>query len=96
MYCFFCLFYYQVNDPRAPEWSEYVKGFETWWDNIIKEMITSDDCSISFTPEHGPPNYQICMPYTRSPLADIWDINTFIGKRAQQRFQTKCGLNKSK
>ena len=57
-------------------------------------MMNNDDprCSITFMPEHGPPNYQICMPYTQQPLCDIWDINTFIGDRMKSRFNHKYSL----
>lgn len=34
-------------------------------------------------PEHGPPNYQQTIPYTRQPLASIWEINHWIALRQQ-------------
>ena len=34
-------------------------------------------------PEHGPPNYQQTVPYTRQPLASIWEINHWIALRQQ-------------
>lgn len=82
----------QVNDPRAPEWKEYTEGFEAWWDGIFeKQMMNEKVKDITFTPEHGPPNYQPTLPYTQMPIADIWDVNSFIGSRAQRRFQEKYG-----
>ncbi len=32
----------------------------------------------SAAPEHGPPNYQIALPYTRQPVASIWEINSWM------------------
>jgi hypothetical protein len=37
----------------------------------------------SLAPEHGPPNYQQTVPYTRQPLASIWEINHWIALRQQ-------------
>ena len=87
----------QVNDPRAPEWNEYVKGFEKWWDNIIEAQLKmiddGSDIGITFTPEHGPPNYQQTIPYTQQPLTDIWDVNSWIAQRQEKRFNEKYGNN---
>jgi len=73
----------QVSDPRAPEWLPYVEGFEKWWSYIFSKQIENNKIMPTLTPEHGPPNYQVCLPYTRQPIADIWEVNSFIGKRAQ-------------
>lgn len=84
----------QVSDPRAPEWMPYTLGFEHWWDSIIQAQLKKHSASGSkefvttFTPEHGPPNYQPALPYTQQPIADIWELNTWIGNRAKQRFET--------
>lgn len=43
------------------------------------------------TPEHGPPNYQVCDPSTNTPLADIWDVNHWIALRRQKRFAELYG-----
>ena len=43
------------------------------------------------TPEHGPPNYQVCDPVTNKPLADIWDVNHWIALRRQERFAEMFG-----
>ena len=82
----------QVADPRAPEWMSYTEGFESYWDSIIDKQIKNDNIKdITFTPEHGPPNYQPTIPYTRQAIADIWEVNSFIGQRTNQRFQQKYG-----
>eukprot|EP01083_Nonionella_stella_P026258 72216_1 len=82
----------QVNDPRAPEWKAYLEGFERWWDNIVELQMNNESIKdITFTPEHGPPNYQQTLPYTQQPIADIWDVNSFIGSRMKARFEQKYG-----
>jgi sugar phosphate isomerase/epimerase len=77
----------QVVDPRAPEWRPYTEGHERWWTAIWKaQKARGDQKFTTFTPEHGPPNYQPTAPYSRMPLADIWDVNHWIGLRQQEKF----------
>jgi len=77
----------QVPDPRVHHWKEYVTGMERWWSNIFKAQQAAGIAESSVTPEHGPPNYQICEPSWQSPLADIWAVNTWVGARVANRFQ---------
>jgi len=82
----------QVADPRAPEWLPYMEGHEKWWDliwscQLAREMETGVEVISTMIAEHGPPNYQQTMPYSREPLAHIWDINHWIHLRRQARFQ---------
>jgi hypothetical protein len=35
--------------------------------------------------EHGPPLYQQCIPGTKEPLADVWDVNHWVSLRRQVR-----------
>lgn len=85
----------QVNDPRAPEWAAYTQGFEAWWDDILEKQMKNEKIKdLTFTPEHGPPNYQPTLPYTQQAIADIWCVNSFIGARAMQRFMNKYANSK--
>jgi len=76
----------QVPDPRAECWLEYMEGHERWWDAIWLSLSESGYEEVTLTPEHGPPNYQVCDPKTGKPLADIWDVNHWIALRRQERF----------
>eukprot|EP00730_Choanoeca_flexa_P001476 TRINITY_DN10650_c0_g2_i3.p1 TRINITY_DN10650_c0_g2~~TRINITY_DN10650_c0_g2_i3.p1 ORF type:complete len:317 (+),score=58.16 TRINITY_DN10650_c0_g2_i3:42-992(+) len=82
----------QVNDPRAPEWKEYLEGHEAWWDAIWDAQEARGQERTTLCPEHGPPNYQQTLPYTRQPVADIAEVNHFIALRQQKRFGKKFGL----
>jgi hypothetical protein len=34
----------------------------------------------TLTPEFGPPEYMPCLPFTRQPVADAWEVNVeFLG-----------------
>jgi hypothetical protein len=81
----------QVSDPRAPEWIHYMEGFERWWDIIWEAQIARGDTFSTFTPEHGPPSYQQTNPYSKEPLAHIWDVNHWIALRRQARFTELYG-----
>ncbi len=81
----------QVPDPRAPEWLPYVEGFEVWWDKIWEAQKGKGDKHSTMTCEHGPPNYQWALPYTRQPIADIWEVNNWVQQRETKRFAEKFG-----
>jgi len=85
----------QVPDPRAPDWLEYMEGHERWWDVIWEKAAQAGVEEITMTPEHGPPNYQVCDPATNKPLADIWDVNHWIALRRQERFAQMFGKENS-
>lgn len=55
---------------------------ELIWRRQRAAGVTETSC----TPEHGAPYYQHCMPYTKQPLADVWDVNSWIGDRLRARF----------
>jgi len=81
----------QVPDPRLGQWLEYMEGHERWWDAIWQAAAERGDEEITMTPEHGPPNYQVCDPRTEKPLADIWDVNHWVALRRQERFAQLFG-----
>lgn len=76
----------QVPDPRAERWEPYMEGFLAWWETIWRAAAARGDTEITFEPEHGPPNYQICDPYNDVPLADIWEVNNYIMARTKDHF----------
>jgi len=78
----------QVPDPRAARWESYNVGFLAWWETIWRAAAARGDTEITFEPEHGPPNYQMCDPVTDKPLADIWEVNNYIMKRTQEHFDS--------
>jgi len=81
----------QVPDPRVGDWLAYMEGHERWWDAIWVAREEAGEAEVTITPEHGPPNYQVCDPQTNKPLADIWDVNHWIALRRQERFAEMFG-----
>lgn len=64
----------QVSDPRAPEHHRYLDAHMGWWKRIASAQRAKGVETLRFVPEFGPPHYQWTLPYTRQPIADIWEI----------------------
>lgn len=75
----------QVTDPRAPEWHTEVDTHFAWWDQIVKNKIDNKQ-PLTVTTEFGPPNYMPAVPFTRQPLADLWDINAHMMQLWRKRY----------
>ncbi|OCT15120.1 hypothetical protein A8709_13500 [Paenibacillus pectinilyticus] len=71
----------QVPDPRDPYYEPYVKQHLHWWTLIAQERREAGHPQITFTPEFGPPPYLHTLPYTNMPVADTWEINTWMLNR---------------
>jgi hypothetical protein len=41
------------------------------------------------TPEFGPDGYLHLQPFTLQPVADLWEINRWIGQREKRRFEER-------
>jgi hypothetical protein len=44
------------------------------------------------TPEFGPDGYLQAAPFTRVPVADLWEINRWIGRRQREHFHKHFNL----
>lgn len=77
----------QVPDPRAPEYAEALHAHERWWTLVWESMQARGFTRFTMTPEFGPDGYLQCEPFTRTPVADLWDLNRWIGLRQRDRFQ---------
>lgn len=75
----------QVNDPRAPEWSDAVNAHFAWWDQVVKRRA-GEGGTLTFLTEFGPPSYLPTVPYTQMPLANQWDINVHMMKLLRERY----------
>lgn len=75
----------QITDPRAPEWEKEVVAHFQWWDQILKNKIEAGR-PLSMTAEFGPPNYMAAVPYTRQPLADLWEVNAYMMGLWKERY----------
>lgn len=75
----------QVNDPRAPEWTEILNIHLAWWDKIVA-IHQIEHRTLTITTEFGPANYMPVLPYTQDPVANQFDINLFMMNLLKQRY----------
>ncbi len=79
----------QVPDPRAPEYGDALAAHERWWDVIWSSQRERGFEFSTITPEFGPDGYLQCAPYSLEPVADLWEINQWIGQRQVERFNQR-------
>jgi len=77
----------QVNDPRAPEWREAVETHIGWWQKIIACRRQEGCPALTICLEFGPPDYMPTQPFTRQPVANLWEINCYMKDLLKERFK---------
>ena len=75
----------QVSDPRAPEWKKAMEAHFAWWDRIV-EIKKREGKRMTMLTEFGPLDYMPSLPYTRQPLSNQWEINTFMLETLRKRY----------
>ncbi|MGB6220678.1 sugar phosphate isomerase/epimerase family protein [Haloferula sp.] len=78
----------QVPDPRAPEHEPNLLAHERWWDVVWASMRERGRKVFTMTPEFGPDGYLQCAPFSGEPVANLWELNRWIGLRQKERFQS--------
>jgi sugar phosphate isomerase/epimerase len=76
----------QVPDPAAPEYRVDLEAHERWWTMVWEARERRGEALATMTPEFGPDGYQHEIPFSRTPIADLWTINRWIGDRQKERF----------
>jgi sugar phosphate isomerase/epimerase len=77
----------QVNDPRAPEWTNTLNVHLAWWDKVLELNESKGNTSFTFLTEFGPPNYMQALPYTKQPVAELWDVNVHMLNLLKKRYK---------
>jgi sugar phosphate isomerase/epimerase len=76
----------QVPDPRAPEYERHVLAHEQWWRMVWNAQERRGMTESTLTPEFGAPDYLHTMPFSRTPVADLWDICNWQADRQRKKF----------
>lgn len=76
----------QISDPRAPEWQEALHYHLQWWDAIVASHRSKGSAVFTICPEFGPYPYMPEKPFTREPLANLWEINLYMKDLLQKRY----------
>lgn len=76
----------QVPDPRAPEWARHVETHARWWDRIKAAREKDGAAVLPFDPEFGGDPYLPRLPYTLTPIVDLWDVRKWMMEHMRQRW----------
>ncbi|MDD3764457.1 MAG: TIM barrel protein [Nevskiales bacterium] len=76
----------QVPHPGAPEYADALAAHQRWWALIWSAQRAGGRSVTTMTPEFGPDGYLHCLPFTRAPVADLWDLNRWIGTTERAHF----------
>lgn len=76
----------QVTDPSAPEFQAEWNAHLSWWTKIIEKQ-RKNGIELYIEPEHGPAPYLHTLPHTQMPVANLWEVNSWIAKQLQSKFE---------
>lgn len=76
----------QVPHPAAPEYAAALASHQRCWEAIWTIQHGKGNAVTTMTPEFGPDGYLHTLPYTNQPVADLWEINSWMGKTEQSHF----------
>lgn len=77
----------QVPHPAAPEYASALAAHQRCWEAIWTAQRAAGFSCTTMTPEFGPDGYLHSMPFTCEPVADLWEINSWMGQAEQFHFQ---------
>ncbi|MFT8475483.1 MAG: sugar phosphate isomerase/epimerase [Acetobacter orientalis] len=78
----------QIPHPAAPEHAAERQFHQQVWEQVWHAQKARGYTLSTLTPECGPDGYVHTLPFTNAPVADLWEMNTWIGQAEQARFQT--------
>lgn len=76
----------QVPNPAAPEYQLALQSHQQWWEIIWRSQQQRGYPITTMTPEFGPDGYLHEAPFTREPVADLWELNTWIAREEREHF----------
>ena len=81
----------QVPDPRAPEYQLHVEAHERWWKMVWDSQIARNVSVSTLTSEYGPLNYLHTLPFSQTPVANLWEVCEWQTQRQAARFKELFG-----
>ena len=76
----------QVPHPAAPEYEPCLRAHQSWWEIIWRSQLQRRYRFTTITPEFGPDGYLHEMPFTKQPVADLWELNTWMAQEEMNHF----------
>ncbi len=84
----------QVPHPAAPEYAGALASHQRYWEAIWTMQRDQGFSITTMTPEFGPDGYLHTLPFSGQPVADLWQINSWMGLNEKSHFQywqASCG-----
>jgi len=76
----------QVPDPRAPEYEYALRAHQNWWEILWRAQIKRGFKFTTMTPEFGPDGYLHELPFSKQPVADLWELNCWMAEEENTHF----------
>jgi sugar phosphate isomerase/epimerase len=80
----------QVPHPNAPEYRYALKAHQAWWEMIWLSQLERGMENTTLTPEFGPDGYLHHMPFSKEPVADLWDLNCWMANTERSHYDSWC------
>lgn len=77
----------QVPHPAAPEYAKALASHQRCWEVFWDAQRAAGVAHASMTPEFGPDGYLHLLPFTRAPVADLWEINRWMADTERRHFE---------
>jgi sugar phosphate isomerase/epimerase len=85
----------QVPHPAAPEYAGALASHQRYWEAIWSAQRAKGNSISTMTPEFGPDGYLHTVPFTQLPVADLWEINAWMGQTEREHFEKWQSNNQS-
>jgi hypothetical protein len=80
----------QVPHPAAPEYAEALAAHQRWWECCWDAQRARGLAVSTMTPEFGPDGYLHRLPFTAAPVADLWQVNRWMGDTERAHYRRYC------
>ena len=86
----------QVPDPRAEEYHYALRAHQSWWEIIWKAQIDNNYNATTMTPEFGPDGYLHEMPFSKQPVANLWELNSWMAEEERKHYKQFSSRNENR
>jgi hypothetical protein len=76
----------QVPHPAAPEYAREVAFHQSVWEAVWASQRSRGYEVTTLTPEFGPDGYTHLLPFTKAPVAELWDLNLYMAAAQRSQF----------
>lgn len=79
----------QVPHPAAPEYARWLEAHQRLWQSVWQSQRSRGYTVTTLTPEFGPDGYLHEQPFTREPVADLWEVNRWMASAERKHFAAR-------